>query len=162
MSSRLSLVAVSLAALAAAPAAHAATSANQAAILKIEQAMAASQSAAEATATWAKGVIFQDMILPGETAGKEAVLKELQPQFDAVGHISTQILRIQIEADNKLAFANSVQHLVAPGKNGGPGLDIVFRESDGFVKQAGKWTLVSQHLSVPFDPKTGKAVFDSK
>ena len=142
--------------------ASATPSANEAAILKIEQAMAAAQSAAEATATWDKHVIFDDMILPGETLGKAAVLKELQPQFDAVGHIDTKILRIKIVADNKVAFAFSVQHLVAPGKNGGPGLDAVFRESDGFVKKGANWVLITQHLSVPFDPKTGKAVFDSK
>jgi ketosteroid isomerase-like protein len=161
MSSRLSLVALFGTVFISATA-SAATSANEAAILKIEQAMAAAQSAAEATATWDKNVIFDDMILPGETTGKDAVLKELQPQFDAVGHIDTKILRIKIVAESRVAFAFSVQHLVAPGKNGGPGLDAVFRESDGFVKKAGKWTLVTQHISVPFDPKTGKAVFDSK
>lgn len=161
MSSRLPLAAL-FGAVFISGTASAATSANEAAILKIEQAMAASQSAAEAMKTWDKDVIFSDMILPGETVGRDAVAKELQPQFDAVGHIDTKILRIKIVADNKVAFAYSVQHLVAPGKNGGPGLDAVFRESDGFVKKGGKWTLVSQHLSVPFDPKTGKAVFDSK
>lgn len=160
MSSRLTLLALFCTVFTSA--ASAATNANEAAILKIEQAMAAAQSAAEATAAWDNKAIFEDMILPGETRGKDAIQKELQPQFDAVGHIDTKILRIKIVADNNVAFAISVQHLVAAGKNGGPGLDAVFRESDGFVKKGGKWVLISQHLSVPFDPKTGKAVFDSK
>jgi ketosteroid isomerase-like protein len=152
------LLALAAPALAAQPTSVAA---NKAAILKIEQDMAAAQTAEQAMATWDKNVVFDDM-LPGEVVGYDAVRKDLAAQFAAVSSVDTRILRIDIEADNHLAWAFSTQHLVAPGKNGGPGLDLVFRESDGFVKKGGKWVLMHQHVSVPFDPKTGKAVFDTK
>ena len=65
-------------------------------------------------------------------------------------------------ADTRIGYAYSTQHLVADGVNGTPGVDLTFRETDCFQKKAGKWTLMHQHISLPVDLKSGKAVLDSK
>ena len=51
---------------------------------------------------------------------------------------------------------------VDDGVNGTPGIDFTFRETDCFQKKSGKWTLMHQHISLPVDLKSGKAVLDSK
>ncbi len=134
---------------------------NEAAILKIEQDMTTAQTAETVTALWDKDVVFDDLV-PGQVVGLDAVRKDLAAQFSHIASFKSTILRIKVEADNKIGFAFSTQHFVGAGKNGAPGLDLVFRETDCFHKKGGKWLLVHQVLSVPFDPKTGKAVFDSK
>lgn len=141
-------------------AALAAPSENEAAILKIEQDLTVAQTAAAVTAAWAENGVFEDFT-PGEVRGLAALRKDLEVQFSQTASFTDQILRIKVEADNHLGFAYSTQHLVAQGK-GVPDVDMVFRQTDCYRKKDGKWQLVYQHLSVPFDAKTGKAVFDSK
>ncbi len=138
---------------------------DQAAILKIEQDMAAAQTTQQAIASWDKNVVLDDMLaLNGKTSryiGLAAVRGDFDPQFAAITDLHTKILTLMIAGDSNIAFAFSTQHLTAKSKNGGPNLDIVFRETDCFQKKSGQWLLIHQDLSVPFDPKTGKAVFDS-
>lgn len=155
------LILAAVAVLASATAAQAGKRSDEAAILKIEENMAAAQTVDAILTAWDKDVVWFDM-LPGEANGIKEVRKALGAQVDAVKNISIKIMRIKVEAGNGLAFAWSTQHLVADGRNGGPGLDVVFRQTDCFERKKGHWRLVHQHLSVPFDPVTGRPVFDGK
>jgi ketosteroid isomerase-like protein len=141
------------------------TASDEAAILKIEKDMAASNTTAAATATWDKDVVLDDMLTVqpkiAQYVGLEAAQKGFDPQFAAYS-FSVEILRIKIKTDGQLGFAWSTLHLEAKGKSGQPPMSITFRQADAYEKKEGKWALIYQNLSVPFEPKTKKAVFDSK
>lgn len=155
------LILAALAVLANATAAQAGKRGDEAAILKIEDDMAAAQTVDAILTAWDKDVVWFDM-LPGEANGIKEVRKSLGAQVDAVRNIRIKIKRIKVETGKDLAFAWSTQHLVADGRNGGPALDVVFRQTDCFERKKGHWKLVHQHLSVPFDPATGRPVFDGQ
>jgi ketosteroid isomerase-like protein len=147
-------------------AAHAATSANEAAILKIEQGMSAAQTAAAFIAHWDPNAVFDDMFAmtprTSEYVGADAIIKDLDPQFATITNAASHILRIKIVADNKLGFAYSTQHFHADGKDKAPAVDFTFRETDCFVKKGGKWLVVHEQISVPVDPGTNKAIYDTQ
>lgn len=130
---------------------------DEQAIINIEQAMAADQSAESITANWSKDVVWFDMI-QGNHFGLEAVRHELGKQIAQLTDIKIQILDMKVHASDTIAFAFSTQRLSGSGINGAPDVAISFRQTDGFVKESGKWHLVHQHISVPFDPTNGKAI----
>jgi ketosteroid isomerase-like protein len=130
-------------------------------ILRIEKDMAAAQTLDGVVGTWDKDVVWYD-ISPGEVDGLAAVRADFGQQIAQVKNIRTKILRIEVVADTRIGYAYSIQHLVADGVNGTPGIDFTFRETDCFQKKAGRWTLMHQHISLPVDLKSGKAVLDSK
>jgi ketosteroid isomerase-like protein len=134
---------------------------GEAEILKIEQDMAAAQTVDGVIATWDDAVTWYDTA-PGEVDGVAAVRQDLSEQFTHVTNIRTKILRIKVVAGADVGFSFSTQHLIADGTNGAPGIDFVFRETDCFQRKAGKWLLIHQHISLPVDLRTGKAVLDSK
>ena len=134
---------------------------DEAIILGIEEDMAAAQTVDGVMGTWDKDVVWYD-INPGEVDGLAAVRADFGQQIAHVKNIRTEILRIKIVADTHIGYAYSTQHLVADGVNGAPDVDFTFRETDCFQKKAGKWTLMHQHISLPVDLKSGKAVLDSK
>ena len=134
---------------------------DEAIILGIEKDMAAAQTVDGVMGTWDKDVVWYD-INPGEVDGLAAVRADFGQQIAHVKNIRTEILRIKIVADTHIGYAYSTQHLIADGVNGAPDVDFTFRETDCFQKKAGKWTLMHQHISLPVDLKSGKAVLDSK
>jgi ketosteroid isomerase-like protein len=142
-------------------AAHAASySAEKAQILSIEQAMSAAQTAPAVLKYFDPNVVFDDMT-PGQVRGLKAVGADLTAQFAAVKDVKVQILNMSIDADTKLAFAYSTQTLSMVNAQSGQPESITFRQADAYHRVDGKWLLIYQNISVPFDPKTGKAVFNA-
>jgi ketosteroid isomerase-like protein len=141
--------------------ASAAPSGDESAIHRIEDGMVGEQTAQAITASWSKDVVWFDM-LSGNVTGLEAVRSDLGSQIERLTNIHIQIKSIEIHADKGVGFAFSTQRITGDGRNGAPGIAVDFRQTDGFVKVAGKWTLVHQHLSVPFDPATGRAIVTEK
>jgi ketosteroid isomerase-like protein len=124
--------------------------------------MAAAQDADGVTRTWANNVVWYDLAPPPELDGKAAAVKETVAQFKAITNLRTKILRMSVGASGDLGYAFSTQEFISDLKQGGPGLDFIFRETDIFRKKAGKWRLIHQHLSVPVNMATGKAVITNK
>lgn len=151
---------VLLSALPALPA-SAAPSTDESSIRQIEDEMAGEQTAQAITAHWSKDVVWFDM-LSGNLTGLEAVRSDLGAQIGRLTNIRIQIKSIEIRADKAVGFAFSTQRITGDGRNGAPGIAVDFRQTDGFLKVAGRWTLVHQHLSVPFDPATGRAILTAK
>jgi ketosteroid isomerase-like protein len=154
------VVAALLSALPVAPA-LAASSPDERAIRAIEDGMVGEQTAQAITASWSKDVVWFDM-LSGNVTGLEAVRTDLGAQIARLTNIHITIKSIEIHAGQSVAFAFSTQRITGDGRNGAPGIAVDFRQTDGFVKVADKWTLVHQHLSVPFDPATGRAILTAK
>jgi ketosteroid isomerase-like protein len=141
--------------------AYAASSSDeQAQILKIEQGIAAAQTEPALVKCFDTNVVFYDLT-PGVVRGLQAFSTDMIGQFAKIKDFDDKIVEIGIEADDHLAFAYSVQKATWIDRKSGKTVLIVFRQTDCYHNIGGKWTLIHQHDSVPFDPKTGKAVFDS-
>jgi ketosteroid isomerase-like protein len=70
-------------------------------------------------------------------------------------------LRMNIHADDKLAFVSYIQHFVGRQKNG-PFFDMRTPTTDCLIKSDGKWRIVHQHASQPVDDATLAAVMVEK
>jgi ketosteroid isomerase-like protein len=153
-------VALACVCLSPAPASAASTDDNLA-IMAIEKSMAGEQTASAITANWSKDVVWFDMI-GGNIAGLDAVRTDLGNQIAQLSNIRVHILDLSVRAGKTVAFSFSTQRITGEGRNGAPGMAVEFRQTDGFEKRRGKWVLVHQHISVPFDPVSGKAILMSK
>jgi ketosteroid isomerase-like protein len=143
----------------AAIAAPAAPSRDELAITAIENEMASAQSADGVTRTWDDNVVWYD--ISGEVVGNKAATTRTAHQLVPISNIRTKIIRMTVHAKGGIGYAYSTQDFISDVK-GGPGLNFIFRETDIFVKKDGKWRLVHQHLSVPVDLATGRALISSK
>jgi ketosteroid isomerase-like protein len=127
------------------------------ALLTIERNMAAAQNVGEITKYVSNDIVFED-VSPGEVHGIKAFEQDIAAQFAAVSDLKTNILEMTVVASPTVAFAYSIQSYTMKIKASGQPLSGTFRQTDGYRKQNGKWLLVYQHLSVPYDLKTGMAV----
>ncbi len=131
------------------------------AILKIEHAIANATATSQVEGYFDKDMVFDDMV-PGQAVGIEAVKKLADADFKTMTDPKVEFLRIKVVTDGKLAFAYSTQHYMAKlTATGGP-LDIVLRQTDCYRKKAGKWYLIYEHVSLPFNWATGKIITDAK
>lgn len=130
-------------------------------ITAIEKEMAAAQGAEGVTRTWSDDMVWYE-IGPVEIHGGKPATALTAQQFKALGQLRTKILRIEVNANGNIGYAHSIQNFIADRADGGGELNFIFRETDIFEKRDGKWQLVHQHLSVPVDLATGKAVISPR
>jgi ketosteroid isomerase-like protein len=128
-------------------------------IAAIEKEMASAQSAEGVTQTWDDNVVWYDLS-PAEVVGNKAATARTAKQLAHISNIRTKILRMTVHAQDDIGYAYSTQNFISDVK-GGPGLNFIFRETDIFIKKNGKWRLVHQHLSIPVDLASGRAVISS-
>jgi len=133
--------------------------ADETAIAEIEREMASAQGVEGVTRTWDDHVVYYD-IQPHHIVGKAAVVAEIAAQFQGVKNLRTKIVQLTVQAEGNMGYAFSTQNFIADATNGGPELNFLFRETDIFVKKEGQWRLVHQHLSVPIDFASGRAVWN--
>jgi ketosteroid isomerase-like protein len=69
-----------------------------------------------------------------------------------------KLVRIEVETDGKLGWANSIQNLKIMDPAGKTVFDADYRVTNTYRKVDGKWLMVSEHLSFPIDLKTQKPV----
>ncbi len=96
-----------------------------------------------------------------EYAGQKAVRADFEKAFAGIKNVKVQFIELKVVADGKLALARSVQRYTATGPDGKP-IDITFRQTDFLHKVNGQWKILHQHISVPVDMATGKAIMDAK
>lgn len=137
-----------------------AQSRDEAAIAEIEREMASAQGVEGITRTWDDNVVWYDL-LPAEVVGKKAATARTAEQFAAISNIRTKILRMTVHVNGNMGYAFSTQNFISDIKGGGE-FNFIFRETDIFEKKNGKWRLVHQHLSVPADLATGRAVITAE
>jgi ketosteroid isomerase-like protein len=127
-------------------------------VLKVEKGIAAASNADELRPFYADDVVLYDMLTPGEFHGWKAVHDDFAAQFAQIKNPKVEILSISAAAEGKMAYAYSTQRFSFDLPNGGPHTEIVFRQTDILKKVKGHWLVEHQHLSVPYDPASGKAV----
>lgn len=74
------------------------------------------------------------------------------------GPVDVEIRNLRLEISGDRAFAYSTNHM--SGKRGGEPVGLWFRSTVGYRKIAGRWLIVHEHHSVPFDMVTLKACVD--
>ena len=106
-------------------------------------------------------VVF-DFVPPREYRGAAAVTKDMQQGFAAFpGPIQVRMTDLSITADSKLGFGHRVDHVAFTDKDGKT-VNMILRITHGYRKIDGKWLIVHEHVSVPVDAASGKAVFESQ
>ena len=129
-------------------------------ILKIETAMALAQNAEQSVTDYDPQITVYDMN-GNSLIGRATVRDAFAKAFSGMRDLKVEILTMTIESSSTIGFANSTQRATAMTVSGGHPIDIVFRQTDCLHKVGGKWLVINQHISVPFDPTNGRAVFNS-
>ena len=111
-------------------------------------------------ASYAPDVVTFDMVRPLMNAGAGAVRKRVEEWFGSFASaIDYQIRDLHLSVSGDVAFGHNFTG-VRGTNTGGNKVDMWFRETVGFRKIAGRWTVTHQHSSVPFDMTSGKALLD--
>ena len=127
-------------------------------VFKLEEKVAYATSIAEGLSC-VDPAIVQDDFFPPQRRGLEQVKQDFAVYMSDYSGFKAHIDDISIDVQGDLAVAYSHQHFTAPGKDGVPNLDAEVRQTDVLRKRDGRWLITYQHLSVPIDLRTGKAVF---
>jgi ketosteroid isomerase-like protein len=108
------------------------------------------------------GVVAYDLGPPLQYVGSGAYRKDYE-QFLAqyTGPIEIEYRDLHIVAGNTVAFATGLERINGTMKSGEKS-DMWVRFTSGFHKVKGKWLDVHDHVSLPVDFETGKAVLDLK
>ena len=107
-------------------------------------------------------VVAYDIAPPLQYQGKEAYRKDYQEflaQYDGPIHVEYREMRVFSSGD--LAFVHGLERFVGKLKGGQPS-DMWIRYTGGLRKINGTWLLIHDHVSVPTDFESGKALLDLK
>ena len=105
-------------------------------------------------------VVF-DVHPPREINGPQAYRKDWEDLFNQFsGPLEVDARDIDVTAGEDVAYVHYIHHVVGMMK-GGKKADVTVRVTDCFKKVEGKWLIAHTHVSVPVDPRTGKANLES-
>ncbi|MBD2020477.1 nuclear transport factor 2 family protein [Leptolyngbya sp. FACHB-36] len=108
-------------------------------------------------AYYATNVIFFDCKPPFQTQGTDAFRRtweECLPYFP--NSFGTEIRDLNIVVSGDLAIAHWLLRFT--GEEDHPAMQTWLRFTAAYQRQQGKWQIVHEHCSVPFDPHTSQAV----
>lgn len=75
------------------------------------------------------------------------------------GPLEYEVAEAKVFASGDVAFTHGLEH-VKGTKKGGQKVDMWFRTTMGLVRENGRWRIVHQHVSEPFDMTTFQAKLD--
>jgi uncharacterized protein (TIGR02246 family) len=107
-------------------------------------------------------VVAYDVAPPLQYKGKEAYRNdymEFLSQYDGPIHVEFRDVRVMSGGD--IGFVHGLERFSGKLKNGQQS-DMWLRVTSGVRKMNGKWLIVHDHVSVPADFDTGKAMVDLK
>ena len=99
-----------------------------------------------------------DLIDPLRYAGRDEVAERLRAWFSQFreGPIGFELRDLEIVAGGGVAFCHSLDHVDAVTTDGNR-IDMWWRATTCFRKLDGRWMVVHEHSSVPFDMESGRA-----
>ena len=107
-------------------------------------------------------ILTFDVVNPLQQIGSTASRQRADEWFSSFrDQIGYEIRDLDITADDDVAFSHGLCHVSATKTDGGQ-LDMWWRTTVCFRKIEGKWMATHEQNSVPFDPKSGKALLDLK
>jgi uncharacterized protein (TIGR02246 family) len=108
----------------------------------------------------APGIVAFDVVNPLQHLGQQGVRQRAEQWFSSLaGTIGYELRDLAITADEDIAFSHSLNHVNATTTTGKK-IDMWWRATVCYRKIDGKWKIIHEHSSVPFDPGTGKASLD--
>ena len=124
---------------------------------------------------WTRALHAKDLGALTALYGADTVAFDLMPptQVDAshyrknferwlssmTGPIEYEIHELRVVTSGDVAFSHNLGHVKGTRANGEKA-DYWVRVTVGFQKRDGKWLVIHDHVSMPFDMETGKAVRD--
>lgn len=131
--------------------------AAEADILKIEHEIAAARTVSQIARYFDPHVVLYDF-MPPTIRGISAFTAHVNDVFATMPSFEVQIIEMDVNADTKLAFANSVQRVIVRDKAGHVTLDGIFRNTNCYHKVNGRWLIEYEHISFPVNLVTGKVI----
>lgn len=111
---------------------------------------------------YAPEVIAYDAILALQFKGIDAYRKHWQLCLSMCsGPMTFKMHDLHIAVGDDLAFSHALNQCGGLDKDGNQHSSWM-RVSSAYRKINGQWLIVHEHFSAPFDPETGKALFDLK
>ena len=108
-----------------------------------------------------KDLFVFDVVPPREYPSWDAYKKDFDALFAAFpGPVDNKLTDLSITTAGSMAYAHNIQTVAFTAKDGSK-VNLVVRVSDVLRKINGKWLIVHEHVSVPVDLATGKAVLQS-
>src|SRR5437868_5749773 len=103
-------------------------------------------------------LVAYDVVPPTQYTGWDAYKKDFADFFALFeGPINDEVSDMAITAEGKMAYSRMIEHVTGKLKNGQP-MDMLVRITDVYRKSNGKWLIIHEHVSVPVDLDSGKAV----
>ncbi len=111
---------------------------------------------------YAPEVIAYDAIMALQFKGIEAYRKHWQMCLSMCsGPMTFKMHDLHIGAGDDIAFSHSLNNCGGTDKEG-KSHSSWMRVSSAYRQTNGQWRIVHEHFSAPFDPESGKALFDLK
>jgi ketosteroid isomerase-like protein len=108
---------------------------------------------------YAPDVVAFDAILALQFRGAAAYRKHWESCFTlCAGPTTFEIHDLDVTARDDVAFGHYLLHCGGTGPHGKEHIGWM-RATACFRKTNGKWMIVHEHFSAPFDPESGKALF---
>ncbi|MGZ5477606.1 MAG: YybH family protein [Thermoanaerobaculia bacterium] len=107
-----------------------------------------------------KHIVSFDILPPLQTVGAETFVTHWQQFFGShQGPIHVEFADVRIATGDDVAFSYCVHRIKGTLKNGQP-TDWWLRWTACYRKSNGRWLIVHEHVSVPVDLRSGKALMD--
>jgi ketosteroid isomerase-like protein len=107
-------------------------------------------------------LVAYDIVPPLQYSGYEAYKKDYQEFLDQFqGPVDIEYRGLKIVAGDTVAFSRGLERMTGTLKSGQK-FDAWVRFTECYRKTQGRWLAIHDHISVPVDLDTGKAVLDAK
>jgi ketosteroid isomerase-like protein len=107
-------------------------------------------------------IISFDIVPPLQTVGAARFVKHWKEFFGSyAGPLAAEFPDIKIIAGDDVAFSYCLHRIAGTLKSGGS-TDYWLRWTAGWQKIDGQWLVVHEHVSVPTDLRSGKALMELK
>jgi len=109
-----------------------------------------------------KSLVVFDVVPRREYHGADAYREDWKEMFSRFkGKPKIEMSDLGITVDGKVGFGYSFMHVTGTDAQGQP-VDRTVRVTDGYRKIDGNWLIALEHISLPVNLMTGKAVLTSK
>jgi ketosteroid isomerase-like protein len=132
------------------------------AIMEARREAVYAKDAARLVAHHAADVVAYDLLEPLQYRGVADLRRRAQQWFDGYdGPMTYEIRDLVVVPGHGVAFCHGLHHVAGTLKTGQK-VDMWWRATQGLRLIDGKWQIVHEHSSLPFDMASGKVSFELK
>ena len=153
----LAATAIGAALIGAAPAHTFNAPADVAAIKALEAKIAVELDADRLIADYAEDAVVLDIFTPGVFRGREQIRAGFAPQLAKIRSLKQSTPEAIVATDGQFGCA-AMQIAFQTEMKDGTRFTMNLRQLDALKKVNGRWQIVQQHIALPLDPKTQKAL----